>query len=162
RQDADLSPCPPPHRHLLSIRCTCPSGHAWRQRWRWPTGPAVRCCWRARPASARASWCSGWRPGWAWARWSWTSLCSSRPSWLAWAEQNGVHPGILAVARAHERVLEDVPPRTWTQAGEVLAALQPRELHDEVLLRDLLGGYLPPAWVELLLAGRSGWTGQLK
>src|SRR5205814_6618546 len=45
---------------------------------------------------------------------------------------------------------------------EVLQRLQPGELHDEVLLRDLLGGYLPAAWVELLLASRASWTGQLR
>ena len=39
---------------------------------------------------------------------------ADRPSWLAWAQMNDVHPGVIAIAQAHERVLDDVPPRTWT------------------------------------------------
>jgi hypothetical protein len=87
---------------------------------------------------------------------------ADRGSWLAWAGGNGVHPGVIALAQSHERVLDEVPPRTWTYVSDVLHRLEPRQLHDEVLLRDLLGGYLPAAWVELLLAGKGGWGGQLR
>ncbi len=89
------------------------------------------------------------------------SVRADRASWLAWAQMHGVHPGVLAVAQAHERVFDDVPPRTWTYASQVLKALTPVELEDAVLLRDALGGYLPAAWVETLLASRDKWSARL-
>ena len=52
---------------------------------------------------------------------------ADRASWLAWAQANRVHPGIIALAQGHERILDDVPPRTWTYASDILAALTPDE-----------------------------------
>ena len=89
------------------------------------------------------------------------SVRADRAAWLAWAQLHGIHPGIVALAQAHERIFDDVPPRTWTYASHVLAALRPEEIDDGVLLRDALGGYLPPSWVEVLLASRAGWTARL-
>jgi hypothetical protein len=86
---------------------------------------------------------------------------ADRSTWLAWAQTHGVHPAIVALAQQHERVLDDVPPRTWTYAGDVLAALTPADLADPVLLRDALGGYLPAAWVEALLASKDTWGSKL-
>ena len=86
---------------------------------------------------------------------------ADRAAWLAWAQTADVHPGVLALAQQHERVLDDVPPRTWTYASDVLKALGPDELADGALLRDALGGYLPPAWVEALLASRDTWGSRL-
>ncbi len=87
---------------------------------------------------------------------------ADRSAWLAWAQTHGVHPAVISLAQAHERILDDVPPRTWTYASEILAALRPADLADGALLRDALGGYLPPAWVESLLAGKDTWAGKLK
>lgn len=89
------------------------------------------------------------------------SVRADRASWLAWAQLHGVHPGVVALAQAHERIFEEIPPRTWTYAAHVLAALRPDELENGALLRDALGGYLPPAWVEALLATRAGWAQRL-
>jgi hypothetical protein len=89
------------------------------------------------------------------------SVRADRASWLAWAQVSGVHPGVVALAQAHERFLEEIPPRTWTYASQVLGALRPEELADGVLLRDALGGYLPPSWVELLLASKDSWSARL-
>jgi hypothetical protein len=86
---------------------------------------------------------------------------ADRASWLAWAQTHGVHAGIVALAQAHERILDDVPPRTWTYASHVLAALTPAELADGMLLRDALGGYLPTTWVEALLATKDTWSTRL-
>ena len=87
---------------------------------------------------------------------------ADRSAWLAWAQTHGVHPAVVALAQAHERILDDVPPRTWTYVSEILGALRPEDLADGALLRDALGGYLPPAWVEALLAGKDTWAGKLK
>jgi hypothetical protein len=87
---------------------------------------------------------------------------ADRSAWLAWAQTHGVHPAVVALAQAHERILDDVPPRSWTYVSEILTALRPEELSDGVLLRDALGGYLPPAWVESLLAGKDTWAGKVK
>lgn len=86
---------------------------------------------------------------------------ADRAAWLAWAVTNGVHPGVIALAQAHERLLEDVPPRSWTYASHVISAATEAELQDGVLLRDALSGYLPPSWVELLLAGKESWGSRL-
>jgi hypothetical protein len=86
---------------------------------------------------------------------------ADRSAWLAWAQTSGVHPAIVALAQQHERILDDVPPRTWTYAGAVLASLRPEDLADGALLRDALGGYLPPSWVEMLLLSKDGWSSKL-
>lgn len=79
---------------------------------------------------------------------------ADRPSWLSWALLASVHPAVVAVAQAHDRVLDDVSPRTWVYVSQILYALRPRDLRDPALLRDALAGYLPTAWLELLLARR--------
>jgi AAA domain (dynein-related subfamily) len=89
-------------------------------------------------------------------------VCADRSAWLARAQTHGVHPAIVALAQAHERILDDVPPRTWTYASLVLAALRPEDLADGALLRDALGGYLPPTWVEMLLLTKDTWASKLK
>jgi hypothetical protein len=86
---------------------------------------------------------------------------ADRASWLAWALTNDVHPGVVALARAHERIFEDIPPRSWVYASHLLKTLTSAELRDDTLLRDALGGYLPPSWCELLLSARDGWGGEL-
>lgn len=77
---------------------------------------------------------------------------ADRASWLAWAVEHNVHPAVLSLARAHERILDDVPPRTWTYVSEILHTLTADEREDGVLMRDLLAGYLPSSWIEALLA----------
>ena len=89
------------------------------------------------------------------------SVRADRPSWLAWAQLHGVHPGVIALAQAHERIFEEIPPRTWTYAAHILAALRPEDRENGALLRDALGGYLPAPWVEALLATRAGWAQRL-
>lgn len=80
------------------------------------------------------------------------SVRADRASWLAWAIGHGVHPAVLALARAHERIFDDVPPRTWTYASQLLHTVTSEERDDATLMRDLLSGYLPPSWIEALLA----------
>jgi MoxR-like ATPase len=92
------------------------------------------------------------------ARFLQVSVRADRASWLAWAQTQNLHPGVLALVRAHERAFDDVPPRTWTYAADLLRAFSPEELEDGALLRDALGGYLPAAWVEALLATKSAWS----
>jgi hypothetical protein len=88
---------------------------------------------------------------------------ADRAAWLAWAQVQKIHPGVLALVQTHERVFDDVPPRTWTYVSHILHALRPTDMDDGVLLRDALGGYLPPTWVETLLATRDagGWGASL-
>jgi MoxR-like ATPase len=69
--------------------------------------------------------------------------------WIAWAEQNGIHPAILQLARKHRGLLDAVPPRTWALVSRVLGVLRPDELHDAVLVHDLLTD-LPPVWADAL------------
>jgi hypothetical protein len=78
-----------------------------------------------------------------------------RASWLAWAGAHGVHPAVCALVRAHERIFEQVPPRSWTYAAAMLSSMQPHELADTTLVRDVLAGYLPPVWVTALAASGS-------
>jgi predicted ATPase len=83
------------------------------------------------------------------------SVRPDRASWLAWAEQQQVHPAVTALVRAHERVFEQVPPRSWTYAASVLSGMRPEELRDLTLVRDVLSGYLPPVWVTALASSPS-------
>jgi hypothetical protein len=78
---------------------------------------------------------------------------ADRASWLAWAGAHGVHPAIIALARAHERIFESVPPRSFTYAGQVLASMTAQERSDGALVRDVLSGYLPQIWVSALANG---------
>ncbi|HEX6242448.1 MAG TPA: AAA family ATPase, partial [Polyangiales bacterium] len=77
---------------------------------------------------------------------------ADRAAWLAWAGQEGVHPAVMALARAHEKIFESVPPRSFTYASSLLSRMEAHELADETLVRDLLSGYLPGVWVTALLA----------
>lgn len=82
---------------------------------------------------------------------------ADRAAFLAWGERTGVHPGVLALARTHERILDDVPPRTWSYVSDLLGVLTKEELADGALLRDALSGTLPLAWVEALIASKDSW-----
>lgn len=76
---------------------------------------------------------------------------ADRASWLAWASSHDVHPAVVTLARSHERIFADAPPRSFTYASDVLRSMKPHELSDATLLRDVLAGYLPMVWVEALL-----------
>ena len=76
---------------------------------------------------------------------------ADRASWLAWASANDVHPAVVTLARSHERIFVDAPPRSFTYASDVLKSMKPSELADATLLRDVLAGYLPMVWVESLM-----------
>ena len=95
------------------------------------------------------------------ARFLQVSVRADRASWLAWAQTRSLHPGIVGLVQEHERALDDVPPRTWTYVSQLLQAFTPGELEDGALLRDAIGGYLPAAWVETLLAAKGGWGSRL-
>jgi hypothetical protein len=91
------------------------------------------------------------------ARFLQVAVRADRASWLAWAQTAAVHAGVVGVVQAHDRALDDVPPRTWTYVSDLLQAFTPVELEDGALVRDALGGYLPAAWVETLLASKGSW-----
>jgi MoxR-like ATPase len=91
------------------------------------------------------------------ARFLQVSVRADRGTWLAWAQTRSLHPGVVGLVQTHERALDDVPPRTWAYVSDLLRAFTAEELEDGALLRDALGGYLPAAWVETLLASKSSW-----
>lgn len=95
------------------------------------------------------------------ARFLQVSVRADRATWLAWAQTRNLHAGVVGLVQAHERALDDVAPRTWTYVSELLSAFAPDELEDGALLRDALGGYLPAAWVETLLASKGSWGARL-
>jgi hypothetical protein len=80
---------------------------------------------------------------------------ADRASWMAWAATAHVHPSIVAMVRAHERVFESVPPRPWTYGSDALSALSAEQLADTTLVADVLGCHLPGLWVDALLASGS-------
>lgn len=91
------------------------------------------------------------------ARFLCANVRADRASWLSWALAHDVHPAVVEIVRAQARALDDVPPRSWVYVSQLLASLAPGQANDETLLRDAIGGYLPPAYCEILLAGRQGW-----
>ncbi len=86
---------------------------------------------------------------------------ADRGPWLAWAESHGVHPAVRTVVREHSRALDEVSPRSWTYAGQILAAMTTKERSDSDFVRDALCGYLPPAWAEVLAAASEGTASEL-
>ncbi|MDP3278188.1 MAG: AAA family ATPase [Deltaproteobacteria bacterium] len=77
---------------------------------------------------------------------------ADRGAWLDWASEHRVHPAIVRVVREHSRALDEVSPRSWTYAGEILAAMTTKERADRSLVHDALCGFLPAAWSELVRA----------
>lgn len=67
--------------------------------------------------------------------------------WRKWAAAAGVHPVICKLAASHDDLFDATPPRTWTYTSDMLHALSPEDRANATLLHDVLGGYLPPVWV---------------
>ena len=84
------------------------------------------------------------------ARFLYLKVRADRRAWLEWAERNHVHPAVRRVASDHPHFLEDVAPRTWTYVSQVVSRLTRQEAEDETVVADLLGGYLPRAWVHVV------------
>lgn len=85
------------------------------------------------------------------ARFLFLRVVPDRGAWLDWAEQNAIEPVVIAVVRQHERAFDQVCPRSWTYAAQILATLTPGERQNNELLFDVLSGYLPPAWTEAVI-----------
>jgi hypothetical protein len=82
---------------------------------------------------------------------------ADRNSWITWAQENDVHPAILALARRHDHFVDQVPPRTWTYVSRVLHAAGAGEGRGADVLSPALGGYLPQPWVESVLDALEQW-----
>ncbi|NCC41021.1 MAG: ATPase [Gammaproteobacteria bacterium] len=82
---------------------------------------------------------------------------ADRSAWLAWAQHQALHPAVMQIARHYDRLFDDVPPRTWRHVSDLLRGHGRRR--DERALRDALGGYLPPVWIEPLLRFHAGEGG---
>jgi hypothetical protein len=85
---------------------------------------------------------------------------ADRRSWLAWAARHDVHSAVLTLVRSHDRAFKDVAPRTWVYISDVLKAVPPNARANPEVLGDVLGGYLPPAWCEVLLDILERWAGE--
>lgn len=82
------------------------------------------------------------------------SVRADREAWLDWARDNGVHPAVIELARTHDRLLEDVSPRTWKHVSDLLHYCTGDVAPQDHVLSACLGGYLPEAWLTTLLATR--------
>ncbi len=71
-------------------------------------------------------------------------------SWRKWAERNCPNVAIRRLAAQHDDLFDTVPPRTWFYVAQVVAVMTDADRADESFLNDVLGGYLPPAWVKRL------------
>jgi hypothetical protein len=87
---------------------------------------------------------------------------ADRKGWLAWAASAKVHPAILTVVRSHDRIFDEVSPRSWTYASDILRALPPEDRDDATLLRDLLRGYLGPVWTDVVVSVLERYAGDLE
>jgi len=38
---------------------------------------------------------------------------ADRDAWLRWAQENGLHRIVRSIAKRHDRIFDDVPPRSW-------------------------------------------------
>lgn len=66
-------------------------------------------------------------------------VCANRGPWLDWVLKNGIHPVMTNGARMHDRVVEDVAPRTWTCVSRSPHTSDLDELWEKPLLRRALG-----------------------
>lgn len=73
-----------------------------------------------------------------------------RGAWIKWATARGVHPAIISLVARHDAAFDEVPPRRWTLLSAALSALSPADLEDDEFARDVLSGFLPPAWSSAL------------
>jgi hypothetical protein len=87
---------------------------------------------------------------------------ASRDAWIPWAEAHAVHPAVLRIARDHDRVFDAVSPRTWTYVSDLLPAMTPAERADLTVVRQILTGYLPAAWIEVVLSLPETQAGSLE
>lgn len=88
-------------------------------------------------------------------------VCADRKAWLAWAARAGVHAAVQTVVRSHDRVFDEVPPRSWAYASDVLRAIAPEDRDDPSLLHDVLVGYLGAIWTEVLISVLDRYAGEL-
>ncbi len=77
---------------------------------------------------------------------------ADREAWLKWATAANVHSLIQQVVESHDEALNEVPPRSWVYASDILYAMNTAEFADKDLVLDLLLGYLPPAWANIVVA----------
>jgi hypothetical protein len=86
---------------------------------------------------------------------------ADRKSWLTWASAAKVHPAILTVVRSHDRVFDDIPPRSWTYASDILRGIAAEQRGDQTLVRDLLRGYLDAVWTDVVISVLERYSGEL-
>ena len=96
------------------------------------------------------------------ARFMQVRVAASRKAWLAWASTAGLHAAVLTVVRSHDRVFDEVSPRSWTYASDVLRAIPPELRDDGELLHGCLGGYLGSVWAEVLVSVLRRYAGELE
>ena len=82
-------------------------------------------------------------------------VTADRDSWVAWAVAAGVHPVVLELARTHDRLLEGASPRAWKHVSDLLHHFAGDEAPADDLVRACIGGYLPEAWLEAVVATRA-------
>jgi hypothetical protein len=87
---------------------------------------------------------------------------ADRASWIAWAIAADVHPAVVTLAREHDRIFEQIPPRSWTYVSDVLRAMKPNERSNPQIVRDVLAGYLPATWTQMLLSMPEASTSRLE
>lgn len=76
---------------------------------------------------------------------------ADRDVWIDWAQSDGVHSAIIALAKLHDRLLSDVSPRAWKHASDLLNYFSDQTPPGDEIVRACLEGYLPGAWVTALL-----------
>lgn len=87
---------------------------------------------------------------------------ADRKAWLVWAARRGVHPSVVTVVRSHARAFDDVPPRSWTYASDILRAIPPELRDDSDVLEACLAGFLGPVWTETLMGVLRRYAGELE
>jgi MoxR-like ATPase len=73
-------------------------------------------------------------------------VSADRKEWLVWAAREGIHPVVLETVRDNVDAFENVPPRSWAYASELLHAVRKEEQEKRDLVLALMRGYLPISW----------------
>ena len=72
------------------------------------------------------------------------------PTWLAWAQDNGVHDAVRQYVGAVPKVFDSAPPRSWTYVSQIITAFESGKGDDRRILLAALEGQVGPEHAQAL------------
>jgi len=73
------------------------------------------------------------------------------PTWLEWAQDNGVHDAVRQYVGEVPKIFDSAPPRSWTYASNTLSAYENNKEDDRRILLAAFEGLVGPVHAQALL-----------